>query len=68
MLNLQLLTLAEVAKLLGRRPETVRKDIIRNPGAVPPRVIIPGTRLLRWRREDVERWLTCCSVSTGVEQ
>ncbi|PKO27562.1 MAG: hypothetical protein CVU36_19730 [Betaproteobacteria bacterium HGW-Betaproteobacteria-9] len=65
--KLQLLTLAEVAKLLGRRPETVRKDLIRNPGAVPPRLVIPGTRLLRWRTEDIESWLTECSASTGDE-
>lgn len=57
MKNRQLLTLDQVAKLLGRRPETVRKDLTRNPMAVPPRVVIPGTRLLRWRAVDVEGWL-----------
>lgn len=57
MKNRQLLTLAQVASLLGRSPETVRKDLKRNPLAVPPRVVIPGTRLLRWREVDVEGWL-----------
>lgn len=57
MQNRQLLSLAQVATLLGRCPETVRKDLTRNPLAVPPRVVIPGTRLLRWREVDVEVWL-----------
>lgn len=53
----KLLNLNDVAALLGRSPETLRKDLGRNPGAVPPRVVIPGTRLLRWRTSDVEHWL-----------
>jgi predicted DNA-binding transcriptional regulator AlpA len=51
------LCLAEVAALLGRSPETLRKDLRRNPAAVPPRLRIDGTRLLRWRAQDVEAWL-----------
>lgn len=52
-----LLDLHELAQLLGRSAETIKKDLRRNPRAVPPRVHIPGTRLLRWRRVDVEAWL-----------
>jgi predicted DNA-binding transcriptional regulator AlpA len=51
------LGLTEVAALLGRSPETLRKDLRRNPAAVPPRLRIDGTRLLRWRAQDVEAWL-----------
>jgi predicted DNA-binding transcriptional regulator AlpA len=51
------LELKDLAVLLGRRPETIRKDIHRNPAAVPPRLIIAGTRLLRWRAVDVHAWL-----------
>lgn len=47
------LTLRDLAELLGRSPETVRKDLRRNPAAVPPRLILPNTRQLRWRAEDV---------------
>lgn len=64
MSSLKLLTLKQLARILGRSPETVRKDIIRNPGAVPPRVCIPGTRQLRWRIQDVERWLSAHSAHT----
>lgn len=63
--HLQLLTLADLATLLRRGTETIRKDIVRNPEAVPPRFQIPGTRLLRWRPEDVERWQSECSTSKG---
>lgn len=54
---MRLLELDDIAALLGRSAETIRKDIRRNPMAVPPRLWIPGTRLLRWRECDVEAWL-----------
>lgn len=56
--NHPLLSLKELAHFLGRSPETIRKDLRRNPGAVPPRLVIAGTRLLRWRSVDVDTWLS----------
>lgn len=53
----KLLDLFELADVLGRSPETIKKDLKRNPRAVPPRVHLPGTRLLRWRPADVDAWL-----------
>ena len=53
-----LLTIVDVARLLGRSPATLKSDLLRNPQAVPPRVHLPGTRLLRWREADVEAWLS----------
>jgi predicted DNA-binding transcriptional regulator AlpA len=53
----KLLDLQELARLLRRSPETIKRDLRRNPSAVPPRLTLPGTRLLRWRVIDVERWL-----------
>lgn len=53
----KLLDLNELADYLGRSPDTIKKDLKRNPIAVPPRLHIPGTRMLRWRMEDVEAWL-----------
>jgi predicted DNA-binding transcriptional regulator AlpA len=52
-----ILDLTDLANLLGRSPETIKKDIRRNRLAVPPRLHIPGTRLLRWRQADVDAWL-----------
>lgn len=51
-----LLDLQALAHLLGRSPETIRRDLRRNPEAVPPRLHLPGTRLLRWREADVTAW------------
>lgn len=53
----KLLDLQELGALLGRSPETIKKDLKRNCMAVPPRLHIPGTRLLRWRAVDVNAWL-----------
>jgi hypothetical protein len=52
-----LLTLDDLAALLVRSPNTIRKDMWRNPTAVPPRMILPNSNMLRWRPEDVERWI-----------
>jgi predicted DNA-binding transcriptional regulator AlpA len=54
---MQLLDLDDLALQLGRSPETIKKDMRRNRLAVPPRLHIPGTRLLRWRQCDVDVWL-----------
>ncbi len=54
---MQLLDIDDLSALLKRSAETIRKDLIRNPLAVPPRLHIPGTRLLRWRESDVVAWL-----------
>lgn len=53
----KLLDLSELSEVLGRSPETIKKDMRRNPDAVPPRLQLPGTRLLRWRAVDVNTWL-----------
>ena len=52
-----LLDLAGLGRLLGRSPNTIRRDQRRNPDAVPPRIQLPGTRLLRWREAVVIAWL-----------
>lgn len=52
-----IIDLSELSALLGRSPETIKKDLKRNRLAVPPRLHIPGTRLLRWRKVDVDNWL-----------
>lgn len=53
----KLLTLDDLAHVLGRSAQTIKKDLRRNPAAVPPRLQLPGTRLLRWRACDVQAWL-----------
>lgn len=60
------LELRDLATLLGRSQETIRKDIHRNPAAVPPRLVIAGTRLLRWRAVDVQTWMDQHVVAVEV--
>ena len=57
-----LLDLQNLARILVRSPQTIRRDIKRNPDAVPPRLQLPGTRLLRWRETDVVAWLDSLST------
>lgn len=52
-----IIDLDELSALLGRSPETIKKDLKRNRLAVPPHLHIRGTRLLRWRKVDVDNWL-----------
>lgn len=61
----KLLDIYELATMLGRSPETIKKDLWRNPMAVPPRLYIPGTRMLRWRENDVEAWLAASVLPVG---
>lgn len=58
----RLLDVDDLAELLGRSPQTIRHDLRRNPMAVPPRLQVPGTRMLRWRPCDVQAWLDGCVV------
>jgi predicted DNA-binding transcriptional regulator AlpA len=50
------LDIYELGELLGKSPATIRKNLRRNPRRVPPRMHIPGTKMLRWRVVDVEVW------------
>ena len=64
----KLMDLHELGVALGRSVETIKKDMKRNRLAVPPRVKIPGTRLLRWRKQDVESWLSgYVEIRTGSQ-
>jgi predicted DNA-binding transcriptional regulator AlpA len=62
---MHLLDINELGALLKRAPETIKKDLKRNPRAVPPHLHIPGTRLLRWREQDVHYWLDKCGSKQG---
>ena len=55
--ELTLLGPEDIAFLLKRTIKGVKADATRRPDILPPRFIVPGTRLLRWRRKDVVAWL-----------
>ena len=52
-----LLELPEIAQILRRSPGAIKNDLRRNPDAIPPRLVLPHSRLLRWRPSDVAAWM-----------
>lgn len=55
---METLDIEQLAAILKRSPHTVRSDVTRRPETLPPRIKIPGTRRVLWRKEDVERWMS----------
>lgn len=53
----RLLTIEELAEILQRPVNTIKNDRVKNPAALPPSVILPGTRCRRWPEQKVEEWL-----------
>ena len=51
------LTIDDLAAVLHKSKKTIYEDIRRNPASIPPRVIIPGSSRLLWRKETVDKWL-----------
>lgn len=51
------LDIDELALLLGESARTIRRNLARRPSAVPPKMHIPGTAMLRWRLHEVENWM-----------
>jgi predicted DNA-binding transcriptional regulator AlpA len=51
------LTIDDLAALLKRPRCTLLSDRVRNPGALPPSITLPGTRHILFRRQDVDAWL-----------
>jgi predicted DNA-binding transcriptional regulator AlpA len=47
----------ELGELLGKAPDTIRRQLRSDPRSVPPRMHIPGTKMLRWRKGEVDTWL-----------
>ena len=52
-----LITIPELAAMIGLSEYTVRSDVSRRPEVLPPRIIFPGSRRVRWSRAAVLRWL-----------
>ena len=51
------LDIDELAELLGQRPETIRKKLRVAPYELPPKMHFAGSKMLRWRAHEVNRWL-----------
>lgn len=61
-----LITVSALSEIIQRSPATIKKALRTNPTAIPPRVIISGSRALRWRVSDVEQWVA--SLPTTRDQ
>lgn len=62
----KLLTVKDLATLLGLAEKTIRWKACRTPEVLPPSVQIPGCRIIRFRESDVKAWLDNLTV-TGQE-
>lgn len=47
----------QLGQILGRSPKSIQIDASRRPESLPPRFVIPGCRLVRWRKKDVIEWM-----------
>ena len=47
----------ELAELLHKSVPSITCDATRNPGVLPPRIIIEGSRALLWLESDVISWI-----------
>ncbi|NCW85975.1 MAG: hypothetical protein EBV69_07705 [Oxalobacteraceae bacterium] len=59
-IELKTMTIDELAPLLKRDVETLRRDLNRRPESLPPKLMIPGSRRLVWLEQDVKAWLQSC--------
>lgn len=55
------LDIEELAPLLGQSTRSIKRKLRTVPHQLPPKMYIPGSKMLRWRMHDVENWL----VETG---
>lgn len=50
------LDINQLSKEINLAIRTIRTTLVRNPTALPPRLVIPGQKRLLWLRSDVERF------------
>ncbi|NHZ43649.1 helix-turn-helix transcriptional regulator [Massilia aquatica] len=51
------LDIEELAALIGLPPSTIRRYMAKQPFNLPPKKHIPGSKMMPWRKFDVEKWL-----------
>lgn len=47
----------ELGERIERSPAAIQRQLKTRPWDLPPRLYVPGSPLLRWRRQDVEIWI-----------
>ncbi len=63
----RLLTVDTLAPMLCLSPRTLRNKLCADPGSLPPRVKVPGTRGPRWRMSDVQAWLNALPIDSDLD-
>jgi len=53
----KILTIDQLAALLGKQRSSICTDITRNPAALPPYFKLPGSRRPLWLEMTVDAWL-----------
>lgn len=48
------LSIKQLSQEINLAIKTIRTTLVRNPAALPPRLVIPGQKKLLWLRSDVE--------------
>lgn len=66
--SLTLLTLENLAEILQKSPAALYSTYARNKSSLPPRVALPGTRRVYFRRSDVEKWLAKHVVMSTIAE
>lgn len=51
------LDMDELAAMMGIDAKTMRRNLRSRPYEVPPRMHVPSSKMMRWRRYEVEKWL-----------
>jgi predicted DNA-binding transcriptional regulator AlpA len=51
------LDIDELSQRLGKSTSTIRRNLKNNPRAVPPRMHLPHSGMLRWQAAEVENWI-----------
>lgn len=51
------LDITELAALLGLSENLIKKKVRTDPNAIPSKMHLPGSQMLRWRLHEVENWM-----------
>lgn len=59
------LDIDELAQLMGLAPRTLSKKVRLAPATIPPKMHFSDSKMLRWRRIDVDSWMVETSWTRG---
>lgn len=52
-----LIGIKELAEIIQRSPHTIAAEVTKAPHKLPPRLRLPGSRKVLWKRDDVMVWI-----------